>query len=400
MIVIGMMSGTSADGIDAVVVRIGESKTTSRAPRWEILKHVNQPYASALRREILACVRADTGTVDRLCALNYDLGEAYARAAINAAQAAGLALEEVDVIGNHGQTVWHIPNHSTLQVGSPAVIAERTGVTVISNFRARDIAAGGHGAPLVAFVDALLLTDAIKNRAAQNLGGIANVTFLPAHQPERAFAFDTGAGNLLIDDAARRATNGGSDFDQDGKIAARGRVDEPLLAELLAHPFLKQPPPKTTGREIFGAQLAQELWHNGIARGLAPEDIVTTVTMFTAQSIADAYREFLPQMPDEVIVSGGGARNPTLLAMLQSQLDSIQPVRLRRIDEFGIPSEAKEALAFALLAYETWHGRASSLPNATGARHPVILGDITPGKNWNGIREEKGGQYTQHPKSS
>jgi len=383
MIVIGMMSGTSADGIDAVVVKLSELDASQLAPQWELLKHIHLPYTAVLREQILNCARADTGTVDRICALNFDLGAVYAQAARTATEAARLALDDIDLIGHHGQTVWHIHNHSTLQVGSPAVIAEATGVTVVSNFRARDIAAGGHGAPLVAYVDALLLTDTVKARAAQNIGGIANVTWLPANQPQRAFAFDTGPGNMLIDDAVQRATDGALHFDDDGKIAARGRVDETLLAELMAHPFLKQPPPKTTGREMFGAPFGNEVWGKATARGDSSDDLITTLTMFTAKSTAQAYRDFLPSMPDELIVSGGGANNPTLLAMLQSELNTIQPARVRRIDELGIPSEAKEALAFALLAYQTWHGRPSNLPNATGARHPVILGDITPGRNWN-----------------
>ncbi len=411
MIVIGMMSGTSTDGIDAVVVRFvrwnpspkshnnerapqndalvvrfGKSHY-KRAPQFEILKHVSIPFAPAQRQEILACVRADTGTVDRICALNFDLGETYANAALRAIKEAGLEPFQIDLIGNHGQTVWHIPNHSTLQIGSPAVIAERTGITTISNFRARDIASGGHGAPMVAFVDQMLFTDAKLNRGLQNIGGIANATYLPAGNPEAASfaaasfvaAFDSGPGNVLIDDAVRRATNGEMEFDADGKIAARGIVSENLLNELMAHPYLKELPPKTTGREIFGTPFGEKIWRDAMARGISAEDWIATLTMFTARSIADAYRKFLPTLPDEIIVSGGGAKNPTLLKFLQEQVGANS--RVRRIDEFGIPAEAKEALAFAILAYETWHGRASNLPAATGARRAVIQGDITPGRN-------------------
>lgn len=378
MIVVGMMSGTSTDGIDAVAVRF--ENNSSPALQWELLAHVHIPFPTALHQEILACVRADAGTVDRLCALNFELGEIYSDAARQVIRAAKLDSEQIDLIGNHGQTVWHIPQHSTLQIGSAAVIAERTGITTISNFRARDMAAGGHGAPLVSFLDARLFTHPQKNRALQNIGGIANVTWLPAQHPDNVLAFDSGPGNVLIDDAVRRATNNAFHFDRDGAMAAHGRVDADWLAELLTHPYFKLLPPKTTGREVFGSPFGEQLWSAATARGLKAEDIVATVTMLTAKSIADSYRAFLPTMPEEVIVSGGGAKNPTLLAMLDAQLDSKIPVR--RIDEFGIPGDAKEAFAFALMAFETWHGRPSNLPSATGARHPVILGEITPGRNW------------------
>lgn len=404
MIILGMMSGTSADGIEAALVEFTPTDE-SNVPQWKLLHRASVPFDDALRQEILACVRADTGTVDRACALNFNLGEAYAAAALETIHAAGLDAAQVDLIGNHGQTVWHIPNHSTLQIGSPAVIAERTGITTISNFRARDIAAGGHGAPMVAFFDVLFFThlasrhapstssaerDDLRptiNRALQNIGGIANVTFLPANAPHNSFAFDSGPGNLLIDDAVKRATNGAQEYDADGLIAARGQVDEALLAELLAHPFLKETPPKTTGREMFGAPYGEQMWRSAMQRGIAPDDVVATVTMFTAQSIADAYRAFLPAMPAEVIVSGGGAKNQTLLKMLAAQLPAT--TRVRAIDDFGIPAQSKEALAFALLAYETWHGRASNLPAATGARHPVVQGDITPGRNWKATHSRK-----------
>lgn len=379
MIILGMMSGTSTDGIDAVIVRLGQGHNEASAPSFEILKHVSVPFPPAQREEILACVRADTGTVDRMCALNFELGDTYANAALRAIREAGLEPFQIDLIANHGQTVWHIPKHSTLQIGSPAVIAERTGVTTLSNFRARDVAAGGHGAPMVAFVDQLLFTDATLTRGLQNIGGIANVTYLPAGHPEKSFAFDSGPGNALIDDAVRRATKGASEFDADGSMAARGRVHEVLLDELMAHPYLNETPPKTTGREMFGTPFGEQVWGQALTLGIAPLDLIATLTRFTARCIAEAYRKFLPALPDEMIVSGGGAKNLTLLKMLQEEIGA--QTQVRRIDEFGIPSDAKEALAFAILAFETWHGRPSNLPSATGARHPVIQGDITPGRN-------------------
>lgn len=385
MIVLGMMSGTSTDGIDAVLVRFEDAEGAKL--KFEILKHAAFSFDPAQRNEILACVRADTGTVDRICALNFELGETYARAALETIAQAGLEPSQVNLIGNHGQTVWHIPQHSTLQIGSPAVIAERTGITTISNIRARDIAAGGHGAPMVAFVDQLLFTDEKLDRGLQNIGGIANVTYLPAEHPDKSFAFDSGPGNVLIDDAVRRATGGQQEYDEGGRIAAGGHVNDHLLRGLLAHPYLREQPPKTTGREIFGTPFGETVWNDAQVQRISHDDLIATLTLFTARTIADGYKNFLPAMPDEIIVSGGGAKNPTLLEWLQDEVGA--NTRVRSIKEFGIPSDAKEALAFALLAYETWNGRASNLPAATGARHPVIQGDITPGRNLRLTLDEK-----------
>ena len=378
MIVIGMMSGTSTDGIDAAVVRL-----EGAPPRldWQLLHHLHLPFDPALRAEIFRGFRPASSDVEMLCRLNFALGQAYGAAALQAAAAAGLSIEQVDLIGNHGQTLWHIPpgqpEPSTLQLGEPAVIAEMTGRPVVSNFRTRDMAAGGQGAPLVAYVDTLLLTHPTLARAAQNIGGIGNVTYLPpvSGGVGAAFAFDTGPGNMLMDDAAARATGGELSYDCDGLLAARGQVCQPLLDELRQEPYLLLPPPKTTGRELFGAQYGAQVWGRGQALGLGGEDIVATLTAFTAETIVQAYRQFLPLMPPEVIVSGGGARNPTLMGMLAKRL---APARLLTTDDVGLSSEAKEAIAFAVLAYETWHHRPSNLPAATGARRAVILGNITP----------------------
>jgi anhydro-N-acetylmuramic acid kinase len=387
MIVIGLMSGTSADGIDAVVVRLDGSPPTLA---WEVLGHTHRLLTPQLRSEIFACFRPETSSVDRLCRLNFALGQAFGAAALDAAREAGLSMTEIDLIGSHGQTLWHEPPvngfGSTLQLGEPAVIAEMTGVPVVSNFRTRDMVVGGQGAPLVPLADYLLLSHQTKVRAAQNIGGIANVTYLPPSPlhpspacgrgdgGEGVLAFDTGPGNMLIDEAARLATDGAWNYDRDGVLAAQGRVDESLLSEWLLEPYFQQKPPRTTGRELFGAQRAAEYWAQATRHGLSPNDIVATLTALTAHSIEHAYRSFLPTFPDEVIVSGGGARNRTLMAMLANRLS---PARVTTSDEYGLGIEAKEAIAFAVLAYETWHKRPGNIPAATGASKPVVLGSIT-----------------------
>jgi anhydro-N-acetylmuramic acid kinase len=391
VIVLGLMSGTSADGVDAAVVRI-EGVPPSLA--WEVLGYAHRAFAPELRAEIFACFHSGTSSVDRLCRLNFALGRAFGAAALAIVHEAGLSISDVDLIGSHGQTLWHEPPiegiGSTLQLGEPAVIAEMTGVPVVSNFRTRDMAAGGQGAPLVPLADWLLLSHPTKIRAAQNIGGIANVTFLPSveenkgwqRQPDGSgsgsnngvMAFDTGPGNMLIDEATRLATQGTWNYDHDGKLASQGHVDESLLIDWLTEPFFRQPPPRSTGRESFGTQRAAQYWSQGLHRGLSPNDILATLTALTARSIEQAYRLFLPTFPEEVIVSGGGARNTTLMAMLAQCLS---PAHVTLSDEYGLGIEAKEAVAFAVLAYETWHKRPGNIPAATGASRAVVLGSLT-----------------------
>ncbi len=386
MNVVGLISGTSADGIEAIVVSL-----RGAPPRleWKLLAHASVPYATALRQQIFAAFRPETGTVDRICRLNFDLGDAFADAALAAIDAAHLRPDDIALIGSHGQTVWHEPptanqRGATMQIGSGAVIAERTGITTISNLRARDVAAGGHGAPLVSFLDWLLFRHPTHTRALQNIGGIGNVTFLPPlGSSNTVIAFDTGPGNMLIDYCATRASAGAQSFDRDGAMAARGCVSQPWLDELLAHPFLRLPPPKTTGRELFGTQFGTGVWERGKKMNLSDADIVATVTAFTAESIARAYHDFAPTPIDEAYLAGGGALNPTLGQMIRARLE---PTKVHQHEELGLPASAKEAVLFAVLAYETYHGRVGNLPSCTGARHAVIMGDITPGRNF-AIRE-------------
>ena len=378
MIVVGLMSGTSADGIDAAVVEIAGAPPQLQV---RLLAFYAVPWPVLLRKRILTAAQGQANTRE-LCCLNFELGEHFAQAALQVIALAGLRPEQVDLIGSHGQTVWHSVDESgrvtaTLQLGEAAVIAERTGVVTISNFRVRDVAAGGQGAPLIAYVDWLLLRHPTHARAVQNIGGIANVTYLPpGDDPSGVIAFDTGPGNMLIDAAAARASSGTLTFDRGGELARRGRVDEALLAQWLAHPYFQQRPPKTTGRELFGSTFFEQAWTAAQARDLTPADVVATLTALTARSIADAYHRFLPGPVAEVIVGGGGARNPTLMQLLR---EALAPTQVLMHEDVGICSDAKEAIAFAVLAYETWHGRPGNLPSATGARRAVVLGQIVPG---------------------
>ncbi len=386
MLVIGLMSGTSADGIDAVLMNI-----TGVPPclDWQLIKHVHQSFNPQLQAEILACYDPVTSSSKRLCALNVTLGLTFAHAVNAVLKSSGISASQVDLIGSHGQTVWHSPDNplpATLQIGEPAYITEETGITTISNFRPRDMAAGGQGAPLVAYVDALLFSHPDITRMPEH-GGIANLTYLPNNhllkQGAVQLAFDTGPGNTLLDFCAQLLSGGKQSCDLDGRMAERGTVDQSLLEMYLAaEPYYKRKPPKTTGRELFSQEYSQRLIDQAQNRSLSDDDLFATLTALTAESIARACRDFLPEFPQQVILSGGGTRNPTLMNMLAAAL---QPAQVLISDELGLPVEAKEAAAFAVLAYETWHNRPGNLPSATGARHPVVLGSITPGANYQNL---------------
>ena len=388
-----MMSGTSADGIDAVLVRIAGTPPSLTA---QFEGHFHAPFPPYLRARILRLANGATTTTAEISELNFLLGEELGRAAMAGCKKWRVAPSDVSLIGSHGQTVFHQGTKSkyqgqmriasTLQLGDISIIAARTGITTVGDFRPADMAAGGQGAPLIPFADYLLYGDSVRGRVALNIGGIANVTVIPAHaRPEDVFAFDTGPGNMIVDALVERTTQGRAEFDRDAGIALSGRTIPELLVRLMHEPYLRKKPPKSTGRELFGEPYAKELLVWGQRHHAGAADLIRTATIFTPMSIADAFRRFiLPRAHvEELIVSGGGASNPLILAQLAASLPGIEVLPASR---FPVPAEAKEAFGFALLAYESFHGRAGNLPSATGARQAVVLGKIarqaeTRGKN-------------------
>jgi len=378
MRVVGLMSGTSADGVDAAIVEISSRKV-------RLMAFETFAYTAMLRREILDLCRPESARVDDICHYNFVLGEVFADAVVKLCSRSGVSLGSVDLIGSHGQTIYHQPSgrrysgraiRSTLQIGEPSVIAERTGVTTVADFRPRDMAAGGQGAPLVPYADYVLFKHKRLTRAVQNIGGIANVTFLPGGcAQDDIIAFDTGPGNMVIDGIIRIISGGRKHYDSGGEMAARGNVDKRLLDEMLRHHFFRRRPPKSTGREEFGSDFTERIYRRAGKRSLSDADIVATVTALTARSIARAYRRFLPVMPDELILCGGGSHNRTLVEMLHAELPE---VKMLSTDDFGISVDAKEAVSFAILAWATIKGMTNNVPAATGAGRPVILGKIVP----------------------
>ena len=377
MLVAGVMSGTSVDGIDVALVEIEGSGFEQTATPQAFHSF---PYPAEVREAVLAVSNAETHT-SQISQLHFLLGQLYGDAVGEACRLSGMALDLLELVGCHGQTIYHQPTPSrlagrevasTLQIGEPALIAERTGVPVVADFRPADIAAGGQGAPLVPYVDYLLYRDEKRGRVVLNIGGIANVTAIPAGgAPDDVVAFDTGPGNMIMDALAERFTEGAERYDRDGGLAASGTADEGLLARLAAADYFQEPPPKTTGREAFGEEFVAGL----IEESLRPADLMATANAFTAATIAEAVERFvMPRMQvHDVIASGGGTHNPELIRRLGDLLAGID---LRTSDEFGIESDAKEAIAFAVLAYETFHHRPANVPSATGARHPCILGKL------------------------
>lgn len=374
-LVVGLMSGTSADGIDAVLTRITGSGTDTKVKQ---LGFSFQPFDTPTRERILALCGGETGGSRELCLMNTHLGRLYTQAVQTLLEQTGV--EKIDLIGTHGQTVYHIPEEmpylntalrGTLQVGDPSYLAEAFGCPVVSDFRVRDMAAGGLGAPLVPYTEFLLYRSETEHVALQNIGGIGNVTLLPAGcTMEEVTAFDTGPGNMVMDALTAKLTGGKQTYDDGGRLAAAGRVIPRLLDHMLDDPYLKKQPPKTTGREYFGADYVASLLAFG---DYALVDILATATRFTAESIALSLERFAPQLPHRLVVGGGGSRNPTLLRFLREVLPK---VTVQVQEDLGLDSDAKEAVAFAVLANEALFGRCNNVPNATGAKHSVVMGRI------------------------
>ena len=382
MIVAGLMSGTSVDGVDVSLVAVTGK---GHRLRTRLLGHQGFPYSLSLRRRILHV--AEGGSVDEVCHLHALLGEVFASAVINTAQACHIPLTKVGLIGSHGQTVHHRPRpikepgvgmvRSTLQIGDPNIMAERTGVTTVSDFRSRDLAAGGEGAPLAPYAHGIVFHQKKVNRVVLNLGGIANVTVLPGRGLwSHIRAFDTGPCNMLLDGLVGEESRGRQRMDRAGRQAARGSVNEKFLQWLMAHPYFSQDPPKSTGRELFGAAYVRRVLKYGRKQKMPFVDILATSCRFIAQVVRDA-QHWMCQPVHEVVAGGGGVRNARLWRELKTAL---APATLKTMEECGSHSTAFEAQAFAILAYQTLQGVSANLPNVTGARHPVVLGTITPGK--------------------
>ncbi|KZD52819.1 anhydro-N-acetylmuramic acid kinase AnmK [Bacillus paranthracis] len=378
MYIAGVMSGTSLDGIDVALVRIEGSGVDSKV---KLIHFTTVPFCNDIKSEIQQALSIENSNVQLICSLNFKLGLCFANAVKEVCKEANFSLEQLDLIGSHGQTIYHQPKPegnmiaSTLQIGEPAVIAYDTNTTVISNFQTMDMAAGGQGAPLVPYSEVILYRDPSKNRLLQNIGGIGNVTVIPSQKSDQnVIAFDTGPGNMIIDEVCQRLFQ--LPYDQNGEIAEQGEVVDEILTYCMNHPFLKMNPPKSTGREQFGEEFVSQLLKR--YEKYSKENILTTVTMFTASSIVYHYKEFILPYYEiaEVILGGGGSYNDTLVEMIRYGLKD-EKCTIFIQEDIGYSSEAKEAIAFAILANETYHRNPSNVPSATGAKKSVVLGNVT-----------------------
>ena len=373
------MSGTSADGVSAVLVKISGNWINTK---YKIINHKTKPYSKRLKEEILQLSNPKTSTVDKICTMNYVIGEIFAETAKEIIQETAKEIDEIDYIASHGQTIHHMPKtttqykniKSTLQIGEPSIIAEETGILTIADFRQKDIAAGGEGAPISAYADYIIFRSQKKNRAIQNIGGIANVTYLPKNAGiDQIIAYDTGPGNMIIDGLIRKITDNRRDYDKDGEMAAKGKINKELLNIMINHPYLKRRPPKTTGREEFGEGYVEKIFREAEKRRIKMEDLIATATKFTAKTIIKSYKEYLPNFPDQIILGGGGSYNKTLLKMIKEESRNVE---IYTHEDFGIPAQAKEPLIMTILANETIHGHFNNVPNATGAKKKTIKGKI------------------------
>lgn len=380
-LVIGIMSGTSADGVDAALCRITGHGVGSKI---EQLGFVFRPYEEEIRREVLRLASGSGAAAADFCRINFLLGELYKEAALELCRVAGVAPQDIDLIGSHGQTLWHIPVEeeylgrrlrSTLQLGECSVLAEAFGCPVAGDFRVRDMAAGGLGAPLVPYSEFLIYRSERECVALQNIGGIGNITcLLPGCTLEDVFAFDTGPGNMVMDAVMSELTHGAARWDEGGAFASAGRVNEALLAFLMDDKFVRRTPPKTTGREYYGPEYVRRVMDRARSLSVADADLMATVTAFTAETIAYSVHHFFPLMPDRLVIGGGGSMNGTLVGFIREALPAC---RVMTNEELGFDSNAKEAVAFAVMANETLFAGYNNVPTVTGASHPVVMGKIS-----------------------
>lgn len=378
--VVGLMSGTSLDGVDAAVVSI---KGNGFQTRWKLVAFDIFEYPKDVKSRLFHFMESDCWNANEFCRLNFWLGYFYAKVVKKICEKSKIALSQIDLIGSHGQTIRHLPEATnfagmhitgTLQIGDPSVIAKQTGIPTVADFRPADMALGGQGAPLVSLIDYMLFRSARYNRGILNIGGISNITIVRANaNPNEVFAFDVGPGNMILDGLAQQIFN--LPMDMDGKIASEGKIHKKLLDELLNHPYLQLTPPKSTGREMFGKAYINELIVKAKTYQLNNSDVLATATAFVAACIRDAYKRFIAEkmLLNEIYVGGGGANNPILMSNLKEYLC---PIHIRRSNEFGISADAKEAICFAILANETISGNAGNLPSVTGASQSTILGKI------------------------
>lgn len=383
---VGLMSGTSVDGIDAAVVQITDCPDGKMSVK--LIAFENTPFPAAVREDIFTLFDPLKATVNKIGSMNVLLGELYAEASLSVIAAAGLSIADIAVIGSHGQTIYHAPEveklhgyeiHYTVQIGEGSVIAARTGIPCVSDFRPADMAVGGQGAPLVPFTEYLLYREAHRTLLLQNIGGIGNMTVIPAGcTQEQVYAFDTGPGNMIIDGVVERLYPGQQTMDTGGAIARNGRIHEGLLNLLTQEPYYTQPLPKSTGREQFGSAYIDWLLAYAKQQNIIAEDVVATVTMLTAWSIGDAYRRYVRDHDpaDVLLVGGGGSYNPVMIEFLRQEMEPMG-VQVMTQEEIGQSSDAKEAVAFALLADYTLKQQPNNLPNVTGAARPIIMGKIS-----------------------